>query len=163
MHIRSYPTVLRLAVLLSALAVAGCRSYDIVQSNLFSDEDGNVMCVSYGRAYDEHVNTFRSPTNGKELEFRSRLVVEAVLPDGDSFTAWQCMNFSATGTMYRTDDLRWMLQVNGFACLVFRRVDGDGDRYEEIYRGVLCESPVSEFRPSDKWRKMKKDTKGNWH
>ena len=72
---------------------SGCQSYRLVQRNVFADDDGHVIVVDYGRSEKEHVNTFVSPVTGKEMEFRSKLVVEVQLPDGDTFKAWQCMNF----------------------------------------------------------------------
>jgi len=150
------------AALACALALAGCRSYEVVQSNIFSDDDGNVVSVSYGRSERVHTNTFQNPTNGKTLEFKTKLVVEVVLPDGDSFTAWQCMNFMQTGTMYRTDNEDWMILVNGFTCRIYRNDDdGKGD-YREVYRGVLCETPERDAKKDDRWRSMKKDSRGRW-
>ena len=128
-------------VLMAVATLAGCQSYEVVQRNVFSDEDGNIVSVDYGRSERDHVNTFVAPLTGKEMEFRSKLVVRAELPDGETFTAWQCMNFLRRGTMYRTDDRRWMLLANGFSCSVYAR-DGDSDGdYREVYRGVLCDTP----------------------
>ena len=123
------------AVLLSC----GCESYTIVQRNVFSDDGGNIVSVEYGRSERNHVNTFRSPVNGEEMEFKSKLVVLAELPDGDGFKAWQCMNFLPSGTMYRSDDLEWMLLANGFGCTIYRRAEDDETKYLEVYRGVLCD------------------------
>ena len=122
-----------------AMLMAGCQSYTIVQRNVFVDDRGNAVAVEYGRSESEHVNTFRSPVTGKEMEFRSKLVVLAELPDGDSFKAWQCMNFLPYGTMYKTDNERWMLLANGFSCTIYRQSESDETRYREVYRGVLCD------------------------
>ena len=150
------------AMLACTLALAGCRSYDIVQSNIFSDDDGNIVSVSYGRSESPHTNTFRNPNNGTTLEFKTKLVVEVVLPDGDSFTAWQCMNFMQSGTMYRTDNEDWMILVNGFTCRIYKNDDdGKGD-YREVYRGILCETPERDVKKDDRWRSMKKDSEGRW-
>lgn len=146
------------AVALLAL-VCGCQSYDIVQTNIFSDEDGRVVRVDYGRSVKPHVNTFINPATGKEVEFVSRLVVDVDIAGGDSFTAWQCMNFLRTGTMYKTDNGRWMFLANGFTCFVYERQE-DG-RYLEVYRGVLCESPKG-TGDKGKWRNLKKDASGRW-
>jgi len=124
-----------------ALALAGCQSYEIVQRNVFSDEDGNLVAVDYGRSDKDHVNTFIAPLTGKEMEFKSKLVVRAELPDGETFTAWQCMNFMRRGTMYKTDNERWMLLANGFSCVVYRQSEENPDDYREVYRGVLCDTP----------------------
>ena len=129
------------AALLAALFAAGCQSYDVVQRNVFSDEDGNLVAVDYGRSGKDHVNTFVAPMTGKKMEFKSKLVVRAELPDGTTFTAWQCMNFMRRGTMYKTDNDRWMLLADGFSCVVFRRIEDDPANYREVYRGVLCDTP----------------------
>ena len=153
----------KLFLLLSLCAVlAGCRSYDIVQANVFSDDDGNVLRIAYGRSDDFHVNTFRNPATGKETEFRSKLVIEAELPDGDSIVAWQCMNFLQSGTMYKTDNERWMVLVNGFTAMVYRQTKEDPTRYLEVYRGLLCESPKVDHKPNPNWRTLKKDAGGKW-
>ena len=125
----------------AALSLAGCQSYEVVQRNVFSDEDGNLVAVDYGRSEKDHVNTFVAPLTGREMEFKSKLVVRAELPDGETFTAWQCMNFLRRGTMYKTDNGRWMLLANGFSCVVYRQSDGDPESYREVYRGVLCDTP----------------------
>ena len=100
------------ATVVLGLALSGCQSYDIVQSNIFSNDDGYAVRIDYGRSGSDHVNTFENPATGKETEFRSRLVVKVHLPDGDVFTAWQCMNFLRSGTMYKTDDGAWLVLVN---------------------------------------------------
>ena len=133
----------RMSIMATAavLLLAGCQSYEVVQRNVFSDEDGNLVSVDYGRSTKDHVNTFFVPTTGKEMEFRSKLVVRAELPDGETFTAWQCMNFLRRGTMYKTDNGRWMLLANGFTCVVYIQSEDNPDNYREVYRGVLCETP----------------------
>lgn len=133
---------------------AGCQSYDIVQRNVFSDEDGNIVTVDYGRSETYHVNTFVAPLTGKEMEFRSKLVVRAELPDGSSFTAWQCMNFLRRGTMYKTDNGKWMLLANGFSCSVYLKDGESGEGYREVYRGVLCDTPdIGAKRETDsRWK-----------
>ena len=122
-----------------AMLMAGCQSYTIVQRNVFVDDRGNAVAVEYGRSESEHVNTFRSPVTGEEMEFKSKLVVLAELPGGDSFKAWQCMNFLPYGTMYKTDNERWMLLANGFSCTIYRQSESDETQYREVYRGVLCD------------------------
>ena len=138
----------------AALALAGCQSYEIVQRNVFADEDGNLVAVDYGRSEKDHVNTFVAPLTGKEMEFKSRLVVRVELPDGEVFTAWQCMNFMRRGTMYKTDDGRWMLLANGFSCVVYLQSEENADNYQEVYRGVLCETPDIGGRKSkdERWK-----------
>ena len=138
--------------LASASLLLGCNRCTIVQRNIFSDEDGYVVTVDYGRSESEHVNTFISPMTGKEMEFRSRLMLYVELPDGESLKAWQCMNFQRTGTMYRTDNDEWMVWANGFSCVVYQQLEDDKTRYREVYRGVLCESPKIDVEKNDKWK-----------
>lgn len=154
--------MIRIGLMTAAVAlVCGCQSYDIVQSNVFSDEDGNIVKVDYGRSEKDHVNYFIAPSNRKKMEFKSKLVVDVHLPDGDTFTAWQCMNFWNSGTLYRTDNEEWMLLANGFTTMLYRR-EAKSDRYLEVYRGILCESPKTDYKPNAKWRKLKQDGKGGW-
>ena len=143
--------------LVGLLLLAGCQSYDIVQTNVFADDDGNVISVDYGRSETEHVNTFRAPTNGKEMEFKSKLMVKVTLPNGDRFKAWQCMNFLSMGTMYKTDDEEWMLLANGFTSIVYHQetVELRGreeTRYAEVFRGVLCDIADREVKKDERWK-----------
>ena len=142
----------------AALALAaGCQSYTIVQENVFADDDGNVAVVEYGRSERDHVNTFVSPATGKEMDFKSRLVVRARTPGGESFTAWQCMNFLARGTMYKTGNEKWMLLADGFSCVIYHQTD-DKTRYLEVYRGVLCDTPGEiKMKKDDRWKVLPKD------
>ena len=145
---------------LALAAAAGCRGFDIAQTCIFADEDGNVVTVGYGSAEKPHTNTYVNPFTKQEMEFKSNLGVEVELPDGDSFVAWRCMNFERSGTMYRTDNGRWMFHANGFTSSIYeRRPDGG---YNQVFNGVLCEAPKSDHSGDDKWRKMKKDAKGKW-
>ena len=146
-----------MSFLAAALLLQGCQSYDIVQTNVFADDDGNVISVDYGRSETEHVNTFRAPTNGKEMEFRSKLMVKVTLPNGDRFKAWQCMNFLSMGTMYKTDDEEWMLLANGFTSIVYRqetfeRSGREETRYAEVFRGVLCDIADREVKKDERWK-----------
>ena len=136
----------------------GCQSYTIVQRNVFADDDGNVVSVEYGRSERNHVNTFKSPVTGEEMEFKSKLVVLAELPDGDSFKAWQCMNFLPYGTMYQTDNREWMLLANGFGCTIYRQTEENETKYLEVFRGVLCdiEKDVKAVK-NEKWKEVTKD------
>ena len=140
------------------LVLAGCQSYAVVQRNVFADDDGNVVSVEYGRSEKDHVSTFRSPVNGEEMEFRSKLVVLAELPDGDGFKAWECMNsFLPYGTMYRTDNEKWMLHANGFSCTIYRQTEEDRTKYLEVFRGVLCDIDKDEKGVRDeRWKPVVK-------
>lgn len=141
---------------------AGCQSYEILQHNIFSDDDGNVVRIGYGRSDAKHKNTFRNPANGKIMDYESNLVVEVDLPDGDSITAWMCMNMLPSGSMYKTDNEKWMVHVTGFTATVYLRVPDREDLYQEVYRGILCETPKSDYEPNPKWRQLKKDAHGRW-
>ena len=150
-------SVLRLkSFLAAALLLSGCQSYTIVQQNVFADDDGACIVVDYGRSESDHVNTFVSPVTGEELEFKSKLVVKVLLPDGDTVKAWQCMNFLPRGTMYQSDDEEWKVLINGFSCSVFHRTEETPPRYLEVFRGVLCDSPKVEVKKDDRWRSVLK-------
>ena len=145
------------SLVLSALLLTGCQSYTIVQTNVFADDDGNVITVDYGRSETDHVNTFRAPTNGKTMEFKSKLMVKVTLPDGDRFKAWQCMNFLTSGTMYKTDNEEWMLLANGFSSIVYHQDERDETRYREVFRGVLCDVADREVKKDERWKVVPKD------
>lgn len=147
---------------LGLFALTGCKSYELVQTNIFAADDGNVVRVDYGRSDSPHTNTFINPANGKEMEFSSTLVIEVVLPDGDEITAWQCMNFMPSGTMYKTDNEKWMVLVNGFTIMIYQQTEENKTRYLEVYRGILCESPKTDYEPNPKWRNLKKNAQGKW-
>ena len=155
-----FPLPSSLFPLAAALLLQGCQSYDIVQRNVFADDHGNIVSVDYGRSESEHVNTFVSPVTGKEMDFRSKLVVVAELPDGDSFKAWQCMNFLPYGTMYKTDSGEWMLLANGFSCTIYHQTEEDETKYLEVYRGVLCDvDDTVKSKKNDKWKSVLKPGK----
>jgi len=143
-------------VFLSLCSLLGCNSYRIVDTHKFMDEDGAVATVDYGRAEKNHVNTFRSPVNGQEMEYSSNLVVDVELPDGESFTAWRAMNFTGVGTLYRSDDEEWMVLAAGFTCRVAHR-DEDG-RFREVFKGALCNTPVEKPERDSRWRKVKQQS-----
>jgi len=146
-------TVASLALLLAAsMPLPGCLSYDIVQQNVFADDDGNVVVVNYGRSGRDHVNTFVSPVTGKEMEFRSKLLVKVELPNGDDFKAWQCMNFLSRGTMYQSDDEEWRVLAAGFSTVIYHRTDERPPRYLEVFRGVICDSPKIDVKKDDRWK-----------
>ena len=130
----------KLAALGVALLLAfflGCTSFNLMSVGHFVDEGGNVIKVEYGKGDEDHVTTFRSPANGRELEFTSKLRVKVYLPDGDMFMAFQCMNTLGSGTMYRSDDREWMFHANGFTSKVFR-YDPPVDDYLLVFEGVIC-------------------------
>ena len=158
---RFVPNISSLIPLAAVLLLqGGCQSYTVVQRNVFADDGGNIVSVEYGRSESEHVNTFRSPVTGKDMDFKSKLVVRAVLPDGDSFKAWQCMNFLPYGTMYRTDNDRWMLLANGFTCTIYRQSEADETQYREVYRGVLCDIDKDvKVEKDEKWKDVLKSGK----
>ena len=156
----SFGKTLCLCASVLGILFAGCQSYTVVQQNIFADDDGNVVVVDYGRSESEHHNTFRSPVTGKEMDFRTKLVVKVRLPDGDGIKAWQCMNFLPRGTMYMTDDEEWKVLANGFSCIIYHRTDEKPPRYLEVYRGVICDTSDMEIKKNDKWRDVTNPTKG---
>ena len=140
-------------LLLTTALLQGCQSYTVVQRNVFVDDRGNAVSVEYGRSESDHVNTYKSPVNGEKLEFKSKLVVLAELPDGDGFKAWQCMNYLPYGTMYKSDNEEWMLHANGFSCTIYRQTEEDETKYLEVFRGVLCDIDKDvKAERNDKWK-----------
>ena len=138
---------------LAVVLTQGCQSYDIVSRNVFINDNAERIVVDYGRSEKDHVNTFISPATGKEMDFKSKLMIVLTFPDGYSVKAWQCMNFLPQGTMYETDDGEWKVLVNGFSCFLYLRTPENPPRYEEIFRGILCDSPeVGSSKKNDKWR-----------
>ena len=118
---------------IAAFALAGCSSFTPMQTSLFTDEDGNIISVEYGRAKNDHETKFTAP-NGKVMTMKSKLAVRVTLPDGDDFVAW---------TMYRSDNERWMYHANGISCRVFESAinpEGKSD-YLLVFEGIICEGP----------------------
>lgn len=152
------------ALFIAFYTLTGCNSYTIAQRNLFSDENGNVVEIEYGHAEKDHHSKFIAPRTGKELDYRTRLLVKVHLPDGDSFKAWQCMNiYNTAGTMYKTDNEEWVVLVTGFTVEIFHITDDKRDHLL-VYQGFLSSTPKNDDKDKDsKWRKMKKDANGKWH
>lgn len=121
--------------------LTGCSSFHLTQSARFVDDDGRFVAVDYGVGDEDHVTTFVSPVNGKEIELKSKLRVRVRLYDGTSFTAYQCMNMLQSGTMYKTDDNEWMFLANGFTCIVFAYEKSRHD-HRVVFQGTLAQSPV---------------------
>lgn len=131
-----------LAVLSAVLLLKGCVSWEVVQNAVFTDVDGRVIGVKYGQAEEYHASEFISPGNGKKAEFRSRLLVEVITYDGDGFRAWQTFNPLASGTMYRSDDGRWMFLAGGMYCMLMRQDPTRFDKYGQpdyriVFEGVM--------------------------
>ena len=126
-----------LCLALVLMLFSGCVSFIHTQTAVFANDDGEFLTVDYGTGKEDHVTTFISPGNGQEMEMKSKLRVRVMLPNGDSFMAFQCMNMLPSGTMYRTDNKKWMFLANGFTCQVFRELD-DRSGYSLYYEGVLA-------------------------
>ena len=127
---------------LAALVLAGCASFDPMQTSLFTDENGNIVSVDYGRSKKDHESKFTAPS-GKVMTMKSKLAVRVTLPDGTDFVAWECMNPLPSGTMYRTNNEKWMYHANGITCQVFSKTlnpDGKED-YLLVFEGMICEGP----------------------
>ena len=140
---------------LAAVLLQGCQSYEIVQRNIFADDDGNVVIVDYGRSESDHHNTFISPVTGEAMDFHSKLMVKVQLPDGDTIKAWQCMNFLPRGTLYMTDNEEWKVLANGFSCCIYHRTGEPAPRdYLEVYRGVICDSPGKKAKKDERWHEV---------
>ena len=123
-----------------SLLLSGCTSFNLTQATRFMNEDGETIYVEYGTGEDEHKTIFRSPYNGKEMEFKSKLRIRFTMPDGKERMAFQCMNELRQGTMYKTDDEEWAYQAKGFTCTVFRMDPAIG-KYRVAFQGVVCQSP----------------------
>lgn len=137
------------------LLMQGCQSYEIVQRLIFADDDGNVVVVDYGRSESEHNNTFISPVTGKEVDFRSKLIVKVQLPDGDTIKAWQCMNFLPRGTMYMTDNEEWKFLQDSFSFSIYHQTGEPPPRdYLEVFRGVVCDIPDRKVKKDERWHEV---------
>ena len=133
--------VVRTLAALAAMALAGCASFHQTQLVKFVDDDGRFVTVLYGYGDEEHITKWTSPVNGKTIELKSRLRVKVKMEDGPSFMAFQCMNTYGSGTMYRTDNERWMYLATGFTCAVFEWDEKRKD-YRYVFQGVLCQTPA---------------------
>ena len=127
--------------------MSGCVSFTPMQTSLFTDENGNVISVEYGRTKKDHESKFLAPS-GKVMTMKSKLAVSVTMPDGDSFFAYECMNVLPSGTMYRSDSEKWMFHANGLACRVFRKaLNPEGkDDYLLVFEGMICEGPRKDGR-----------------
>lgn len=126
--------------LVAAVLAAGCATFHETQVVKFVDDDGRFVSVVYGYGDEDHVTKWVSPVNGKEVDLKSKLRVKVQMEDGHEFTAYQCMNMFGSGTMYRTDNERFMFLANGFTCAVFEWDEKQQD-YRYIFEGVLCQTP----------------------
>ena len=123
--------------------LVGCTSFRPQQACMFTDANGNIVTVEYGNSKKDHVSKFTAP-NGKVLDMKTKLGVRVTLPAGDDFLAWECMNTLSVGTMYRTDNQKWLYHANGISCRVFKKALNPStgqDDYLEIFEGVICEGP----------------------
>jgi hypothetical protein len=134
--------ILEIAAGLAVLVLAGCASFDPMQTSLFTDENGNIVSVDYGRSKKDHESKFTAPS-GKVMTMKSKLAVRVTLPDGTDFVAWECMNPLPSGTMYRTNNEKWMYHANGITCQVFSKaLNPEGkDDYLLVFEGMICEGP----------------------
>lgn len=123
---------------LFAVLLAGCNSFRVQQTNSFIDEDGNLISVKYGQLAKPHKTQFVSPVNGKTLDMQSKHAVKVTLPDGGSFTGYQCMNMLRTGTMYKSSNEKWLYHANGTSCSVYL-INEQGDDYLLVFNGILSE------------------------
>ena len=129
------------ASLIGALALAaGCASFELRQSDVFADEEGNVVGVDYGRRSKDHVFMVVSPGNGKLVEYKSDLMVRITLPDGNRISGYRTLNTFPVGTMYMTDDERWIYLANGFSCRIYMQLDDKSD-YLLVFEGNLASAP----------------------
>ena len=126
---------------IAALLLAGCATFHQTQVVKFVDDDGQFVTVTYGYGEEDHVTQWVSPVNGKKVELKSKLRVKVDIDGGPKYTAYQCMNTLGSGTMYKTDNNRWMFLANGFTCAAFEWDEKQQD-YRYIFQGVLCQTPI---------------------
>ncbi|MBR1921437.1 MAG: hypothetical protein IJ829_05480 [Kiritimatiellae bacterium] len=133
---------IHLPVVLAAAVLTGCTSFTPLQTSWFTDEYGNLITVDYGRDVKPHESTFVAP-NGRTMTMKSHHKVRVLLGDGTKFIGWECMNPLRTGTMYRSNDEKWMYHANGISCRVFQKTVNDkGEKdYLAVFEGVICEGP----------------------
>jgi len=130
-----------LSAALFALALAaGCNSMRITQTNAFVNDDGEFITVEYGILEKDHVSKFVSPYNKKEMDFKSKLAVNVTLPSGETVRAYQCMNLMKSGTLYKTENSKWLYHANGTSCRVYL-INEDGSDYYDVFSGILSEGP----------------------
>jgi hypothetical protein len=112
----------------------------VTQTNTFADDSGNVIFVEYGVLEKDHVSTFVSPYNQKEQTFKSKLAVNVTLPkpSEEVFRAYQCMNLMRSGTLYKTEDGKWLYHANGTTCSIYL-VNEDRSDYYVVFSGILSD------------------------
>jgi len=120
----------------AAALAAGCNTFTATQTSSFADENGNILTVTYGQLEDNHETVFVSPVDGRRIDMKSRLAVRLELPGGKRVKAYQCMNMLATGTMYKTDDDKWLFHANGTTCSLYL-VDEKGTDWVLVFDGTL--------------------------
>lgn len=126
------------AVVILALSMfCGCNTLVPVQTMLFLDDNGNVIQVDYSRAMKDYVTTYKSPLNGAELTFGTKLHVCVHMPDGYRFKAWETKKIISNATMYMSTDERWLFHARGTTCSVYERTIDKRD-YKLVYEGVMC-------------------------
>ena len=117
--------------------LSGCASFHVQQTNLFTDEDGNVISVEYGTRSEDHSFMMTVPQTGKRVEFKSNLMVRVTLPDGRSFKGYRCYNPVPQGTMYMSDNERWKYLASGFSAFIYERLP-NGEDYVRRFEGTLA-------------------------
>jgi hypothetical protein len=127
-----------IAIAAMFVALTGCNSFKVQQTNRFIDEDGNLISVQYGLLAKPHKTQFVSPVNGKTLDMESKLAVKVTLPDGGRFAGYQCMNMLRTGTMYKSSNEKWLFHANGTSCSVYL-INEMGNDYLLVFNGILSE------------------------
>ena len=130
---------MKMAILAAASAIlAGCNTFTVTQTNAFVDDDGNVLTVRYGHLESERTTTVRNPLTRKDVEMSSRLAVSLTLPEpnGSELMAYQCMNFLPSGTMYGTDDGKWLFLANGITSAVYL-INEDKTDYVLVFSGIM--------------------------
>ena len=109
----------RLPVLLALVALAGCTSFRLAQTDAFVDDDGNAIVVEYGASAKPYTYQIKSPMNGNVLDCQDTKMVRVRLPSGERIVCRLCQNDSPKGTMYMTDDRKWKYLTIGIMSRVY--------------------------------------------
>lgn len=122
---------------LAAAALSGCASFERSQVDAFVDDQGYMIKVEYGTRSKDHVFMVPSPGNGKLVEYRSKLMVRVTLPDGERFSAYRTLNSMPIGTMYMSDNEKWIFLTKGYWATVQKQDRKDSPDYTGVFEGYI--------------------------
>ena len=120
-----------------AVALSGCALFERSQVDAFVDDQGYMIKVEYGTRSKDHVFMVPSPGNGKLVEYRSKLMVRVTLPDGERFSAYRTLNSMPIGTMYMSDNEKWIFLTKGYWATVQKQDRKDSPDYTGVFEGYI--------------------------